>query len=95
MWTSSALCCQKKKGKRDLKRWWYLKAEKECERKNERGNEQVSKKSKRTGVGKTKNKYKWFKKKGNPDQRLTKTWRGSKTEGEVNVNFVSYYLSLV
>ena len=35
------------------------------------------------------------KKKGNPDQRLTKTWRGSKTEGEVNVNFVSYYLSLV
>ena len=40
-----------------------MKAEKECKRKNDRGNEQVSKKSRETGVSKTKNKYKWFKKK--------------------------------
>ena len=46
MWTSSALCCQKKKGKRDLKRWWYLKAEKECKRKNEEEMNKLAKKAK-------------------------------------------------
>ena len=32
-----------------------MKAEKECERKNERANEQVSKNNKKTGFSKTKN----------------------------------------
>ena len=38
----------KEKGKRELKCYkiWYLKAEKECKRNNERGNEQVRKKQK-------------------------------------------------
>ena len=35
-------------------------AEKECKRKNERGNEQVRKKSKNTGFSKTKEKYTGF-----------------------------------
>ena len=43
MWRSSAPCFLKKKRKKDLKRWWYLKAERGWERKNERGNEQLRK----------------------------------------------------
>ena len=53
MWTSSAPCFLKKKRKKDLKRWWYLKAERGWGRKNERGNEQLRKKSKKTGFSKT------------------------------------------
>ena len=55
----------------------------------------LAKKAKGQVLAKRKTNISDLKKKGNPDQRLTKTWRGSKTEGEVNVNFVSYYLSLV
>ena len=44
MWTSSAPCFLQKKRKKDLKRWWYLKAERGWGRKNERGNEQLRKK---------------------------------------------------
>ena len=52
----------KEKRKRELKWYeiWYLMAEKECKRKNERGHEQVRKKSKNTGFSKTKDKYTWF-----------------------------------
>ena len=52
----------KEKRKRKLKWYeiWYLKAEKGCKRKNERGNEQVRKKSKNTVFSKTKDKYSWF-----------------------------------
>ena len=68
MWTS-ALCRLKKKEMR------YLKAEKECKRKNERGNEQVSKKAKKRVWEKQKANIKDLKKKkrGNPNPRLAKT----------------------
>ena len=53
----------------------------------------LAKKAKGQVLAKRKTNISDLKKKGNPDQRLTKTWRGSKTGGEVN--FVSYYLLLV
>ena len=58
MWTNSAPCFLKKKRKKDLKRWQYLKAERGWGRKNERGTEQLRRKSKKTGFSKAKNKYK-------------------------------------
>ena len=72
MWTSSAPCFLKKKRKKDLKRWWYLKAEKGCERKNERGNEHLRRKSKRQVSAKRKTNISDLikkKKKGHPNQR--------------------------
>ena len=63
----------KEKRKRKLKWYeiWYLKAEKECKRKNERGNEQLRKKAKIQVSARRKTNIRdlKIKKKGNPDQR--------------------------
>ena len=58
MWTNSAPCFLKKKKKKTLKEMVVFEGGKGLGRKNERGNEQFRKKSKKTGFSKTKNKYK-------------------------------------
>ena len=50
----------------------------------------LAKKAKGQVLAKRKTNISDLKKKGNPDQRLTKTWRGSKTGGEVNFFFLLF-----